>query len=683
MRESLRNLTIVILVYTLFLSLLGCGGTSDSGDNVVKGFNQLRESTFVVAANDATAEFKAGADYQCDGTADQTEVMAAIAAARATGGGEVVLSGGTFTFSAQLLVAYTASDKGQPIKIRGMGDATTIDVSSFATVNGQFYVYGGTTTTTTALTIDGDVGKRAISVTGTSGFAVGDHVLLFSTEAYSTNTLGEIFKIQAISGGSVTLDNKLNDTYTTAYSARLTKTIMVEDLELCDFKLIADSTDVSSSGIRVRYADNLNIHDVTIEDAKYAAIRADNIINSNIHDNRISGTNRVGYGYAISLGLASKLNNIYNNTITDCTKICTVSGGGGVGVTFFTNVTNNVGYDVDHGIETHGEAKYTVIANNIIDGTYGHGIAASDNHVKILDNMIFNVNNNGASGDAAIYGGGVRLTNIEIRGNSVYWQNSGTSGNEYGIRVNYDATNLETVIITDNYIDGFKYPITISRALEGAQITHNVIRNPIIGGLGIEFSHHNSPSKNIIIAHNDIDGDGKLLTGIYVSSLNGGTISAMSIIGNNVRNNTDQGIYLYTTDIEARRIDSVIIKDNFIYDDQPTPTQDHGIEIAGRITDGVIEGNYFDGNTSAAYTYTSGSITGVHFKDNTGYMHIDTTDTANPPTDAQLDAIAGGGPSVVGAGWEIWIDDDGGGANIYRVVSDGTRWLIFTSAIGA
>lgn len=52
--------------------------------------------TLVVAASDALAKSKRYADYECDGTADDVEIQAAIDALP-TGGGKVVLSEGTFT----------------------------------------------------------------------------------------------------------------------------------------------------------------------------------------------------------------------------------------------------------------------------------------------------------------------------------------------------------------------------------------------------------------------------------------------------------------------------------------------------------------------------------------------------------------------------------------------------------
>src|SRR3990167_10868576 len=52
-----------------------------------------RTATKVVAASNALSQF--GADYVCDGTADDVEINAAIAALPA-GGGKVELSEGTF-----------------------------------------------------------------------------------------------------------------------------------------------------------------------------------------------------------------------------------------------------------------------------------------------------------------------------------------------------------------------------------------------------------------------------------------------------------------------------------------------------------------------------------------------------------------------------------------------------------
>jgi len=56
--------------------------------------------------------------------------------------------------------------------------------------------------------------------------------------------------------------------------------------------------------------------------------------------------------------------------------------------------------------------------------------------------------------------------------------------------------------------------------------------------------------------------------------------------------------------------------------------------------------------------------------------------TANPPTDAQLDT-AFGTPATVGDGFVGVLDDAGAGTAVYLCVSDGTNWwhALLTKAV--
>jgi len=61
---------------------------------------------------------------------------------------------------------------------------------------------------------------------------------------------------------------------------------------------------------------------------------------------------------------------------------------------------------------------------------------------------------------------------------------------------------------------------------------------------------------------------------------------------------------------------------------------------------------------------------------------LSTDDTANPPTDAQLDT-AFGTPATVGEGFVGLVDDSGAGNNVYLCLSDGTHWwyAVLTKAV--
>ena len=87
----------------------------------VADLNIVRTATYVVAAYNAPAHVKAQADYVCDGTADGTEINAAISALSTTGG-RVVLTEGLFTLSGN---GYLNINKSNVI-LHGQGAATII-----------------------------------------------------------------------------------------------------------------------------------------------------------------------------------------------------------------------------------------------------------------------------------------------------------------------------------------------------------------------------------------------------------------------------------------------------------------------------------------------------------------------------------------------------------------------------
>lgn len=89
-------------------------------------------SYYLVAANDATTKEKALADYQCDGTADEVQINAALSDVKNMGG-VVILSSGTFNCAATVaLVGETANSVSNPlIRLWGVGsDATMLNMAS-------------------------------------------------------------------------------------------------------------------------------------------------------------------------------------------------------------------------------------------------------------------------------------------------------------------------------------------------------------------------------------------------------------------------------------------------------------------------------------------------------------------------------------------------------------------------
>jgi Right handed beta helix region len=84
-------------------------------------------ATFLVAANDAADGTKALAAFQCDGSADDVQIQAAIDALPA-GGGKVVLSEGTFTIAATITL-------GENVTLCGHGPSSIIFLANSAGVD--------------------------------------------------------------------------------------------------------------------------------------------------------------------------------------------------------------------------------------------------------------------------------------------------------------------------------------------------------------------------------------------------------------------------------------------------------------------------------------------------------------------------------------------------------------------
>lgn len=120
-----------------------------------------QSATLVVAAVDASLETIANADYVCDGTADEVEINAAIAALPA-GGGKVVPSEGQFTLAAR--INFPADN----IALEGMGREATIitAVNGSAIDSTMVRISGRSNCSVRHLTIDANKANQAVLLCG-------------------------------------------------------------------------------------------------------------------------------------------------------------------------------------------------------------------------------------------------------------------------------------------------------------------------------------------------------------------------------------------------------------------------------------------------------------------------------------------------------------------------------------
>lgn len=126
-----------------------------------------RTATLVVAASDASAAERRGADYVCNGTADEVEIQAAIDALPATGG-RVSLSSGTFSTSAAIYTRrkLTLSGQGKSTIILAASGASRnmIAVFNYNSSNGGRGATAGNDVTISDLALDGNGLSQVIPV---------------------------------------------------------------------------------------------------------------------------------------------------------------------------------------------------------------------------------------------------------------------------------------------------------------------------------------------------------------------------------------------------------------------------------------------------------------------------------------------------------------------------------------
>lgn len=156
----------------------------------------------VVAASDAPQVWKDGADYLCDGTADNVQIQAAIDASEA-GGGEVILSPGSFAIATGLTIVGNDDYTGPQVTLHGQGQEVTkligannvdvITMSNSAKVNMQSF------------TIEVNGSGDALRSTDTGDLMRGFHFSMFK----NLYILGD----SSHTGWAMDLDNAFRSTF--------------------------------------------------------------------------------------------------------------------------------------------------------------------------------------------------------------------------------------------------------------------------------------------------------------------------------------------------------------------------------------------------------------------------------------------------------------------------------------
>lgn len=472
--------------------------TSDAdGDGSWEDASQigLHYPSLFVAASNASARDIAGADYLCDGTDDQVQISAAIAAL--TNGGKVVLSEGTFSINADTVFA-------NKICLEGQGDGTILRIANSSQANG-IEVSGVSDVIVRNLQVDGN--KAGVDTGGTLYTTI-NGIRVFDSERV---TIQNCTCHDAYFGGiavDTSVDIKVLDN--TCYDNRDNQIFLRPSNVgvLIEGNIVYGSSFNGIQSLRSDYVDVIgNIaydngptsaegDGIGFEGCRYSRIEG-NIIHSNgIQGVKVDYTVEGGPPDQRSLSCVIANNTIYDHTDTgngcgievlrsdDTTiqgnRIKDAKYGINVGEVIGIKIQDNIVTDTDsQGIRIHDTAATgVVIDGNTVTTTGSHGIEVFQDRVRITNNIV------SASADQ-----GIRISNGD---NDYIARNTIFDNTNNGILISGDAAGITEVRDNNFYNTGS----TQDRALyeEAGSGSTRMVNNRITGMGTAEFEFNRTGS---------------------------------------------------------------------------------------------------------------------------------------------------------------------------------------------
>ena len=254
-------------------------------------------------------------------------INAAISAANAAGGGMVFIPCGTWNVTTQI----TLLDK---VQIVGDGTGSHLSFASAGAIANCIQAAGSLAATSVAFS--GAITKGDLTITFPSapaGVAAGTLLLISDTADSTWNAArtnyraGEYVRVKSVSGGTVTLEAPVYDSYATGGTRGVyvmtPVTVSVRNLR-CTFK-------ASVNGLRILHGYRCTVDDVTATGSDQSNILIDKSLETHLARVNVSDTSA-----AIGLNYGVTISNSQRATVTDCFLMTTRHGltaGGDDGVT--------------------------------------------------------------------------------------------------------------------------------------------------------------------------------------------------------------------------------------------------------------------------------------------------------------------------------------------------------------
>ena len=556
------------------------------------------------------------------GTDDATVLAAAITACPA--GGTIAIGKGEYAINTQIQIRKSLS-------IIGYGATIT------TTLVDELFDCQGDHVVTTPLTSDASEGDLTLALTSATKIEPGRLILVYDDTIwmggieYPTLKQGELHKVQSITDLTLTLDQALIHDYSTTQNAYIRVIIPIsvyfEGLTLIGPGRTTSSAD--NAAIWLKYVADSSIRNCTLRDFGTEAISMYDSINVDICGCTISGNERPGLGYGVSVANTAANIRIHDNHIEDCRHCITVGGNYTIGQPRNLLISNNIIYGGSAAaIDAHPAChSISIVGNSVMRKRAKYGIWVGAKYIHVAANVVF--------GGIAIRGE-IHIATVSVIGNRIYGGGGGSSSEAGILRASGTLTNIDSAVVSGNVCEGTSYGVLLDVASVGQlTVTGNKIVALTWASPAVGTANNDPRIVNAIVVGNHIYGGGR-----------GGVrnVGPDAIIANNVFHNCGQfpSNPLSHGCLVINESGVKIIGNKFLIDDDYSTTRPrHIIWCYGdniTITDNVIprasgtyasikapgNNNRIVGNTlpskDGAYTPLLLGGTGNIIRDNYGYV---------------------------------------------------------------
>ena len=400
-------------------------------------------------------------------------------------------SGDTITIrEGDYYITTRLHQKDKSLTIIGEGEVTLHLQTAAGSQNGLYFE--GSTITRGTLSKDAKEGASQVVLSDASLVKKNDLIKIWKQVQwcpldYPDQMTGEMYKVESVSGNTVTLNEPLLRDY------KLSDTVKTEvfrpiEMHIKNIRVQDSGSTTVHEGLSLRFCKDSSVTDCWFKDSGLAAISFYSSFNVDASNNEIYNCLKPGSGYGVGVWSGTAFANIENNHIENCRHAVTGNTDERISLVRDVVVTKNymVGANIAGAnvIDAHNMAiNYEVTKNEVYPGNSYYAFGDGTQYSVFAENKVY-----GGYGAVATRGSTDNGIHI-VRDNYVEGVSAFTfRGIYYGMS--------DTLIIENNRQNGGRYGVGFFSADSGEGFDHIIIR-------GNTFSNINNQGIYIDLAKND------------------------------------------------------------------------------------------------------------------------------------------------------------------------------------